>query len=183
MEREMARARIDSYSFFEAIPQDSDLIVQKQQQGEIVDYRECWKCRVTDCEHVLRMNRGEAAIWYTTLRLFGDMVTNDYKLCLICEDDIIFHRNFVQEVVRIFDEQARLHEIDINKPMIIGLFVNGHNFTKENITCIDDCELAGTRFHLEFTRNQSSPCYIINQSMFSLVSAGDHRLASDQVTA
>ncbi len=177
MQAEMAKKEIRKFSFFEAFSHDSMFIREKERDGLIVPYRTCFVCRVNDCDHIAQMNRSEAGIWYTTLRLLEEMVCQGQRLCLVCEDDIVFHQQFVPELVNIFGANAQC-EFNLDDPLIVGLFLNSHNFDKEKFASVEDCNLPGTHFRLESTRNQSNPCYVINRAYAKLVV--DHSIAFDR---
>jgi glycosyl transferase family 25 len=81
-----------------------------------------------------KMKLGEISVSVTHLRVYEDIIKNDYKLCLILEDDAILDQDFNDKLNRILSEQINEYDF-IFLSSCCGLHVpktNGNYIFKAN---------------------------------------------------
>ena len=150
------------YELFEATDMDSLEVTALLNSGFVKSFPPCFRCGRNRCactNNVLM--RQQIGNWCSFLNVLRDIVSHQYQLCLICEDDIQFTENY-EEVINsllrrdVFDSYG----IDCARPLLIGI---GRSFCADHVYRGD--------FHFRAEARMSNPCFMLNLEMARLLLA------------
>jgi len=154
---EFKRVGIEKYDFFEATPYYSDEVKDLMNSSLVKKFPNCFRCdkKRCNCENNY-LTPFQIANWCSFINIFKDIIKNNYKFVLICEDDIVFSFQHKRIINKLLSPQSfNLYNININKPLLIRLGTafnpDNHNSQNEPI----------------FLKNYSlcNPCFAINKEM------------------
>jgi GR25 family glycosyltransferase involved in LPS biosynthesis len=157
IETEFKRVGIEKYNFFEATPYYSDEVKNLMESELVKKFPNCFRCnkKRCDCENNY-LTPFQIANWCSFINIFKDIINNDYKFVLICEDDIVFTFQYKRIINTLLNPNTFKHyKIDFNKPLLLrlGTAFNPYNHNSNN--------------YPRFIKNFSlcNPCFAINKSM------------------
>jgi GR25 family glycosyltransferase involved in LPS biosynthesis len=154
---EFKRVGIEKYEFFKATKHDSEEVNQLMKSGKVKKFPNCFRCghKRCSCENNF-LTPYQIGNWCSFLNVFHDIIKNDYKFVLICEDDIVFTHQSNRIINKLMSpENFKKYNIQMNKPLLIrmGTAFNplNHNSRNEPI----------------FIKNYAlcNPCFAINKEM------------------
>jgi len=157
IENEFKRVNIINYTFFEATPYDSDEVKNLMNSNFVKKFPNCFRCnnKRCNCENNF-LTSFQIANWCSFIRIFQDIIQNNYNFVLICEDDIVFTFQYERIINKLLSKYTfKQYNIDMNKPLLIRLGTaynpSNHNSNSEPI----------------FLKNFSlcNPCFAINKKM------------------
>ena len=158
IEDEFKRVGIEKYDFFEATPYYSDEVKNLTKSNLVKKFPNCFRCdkKRCDCENNF-LTPFQIANWCSFINIFNDIIKNDYKFVLICEDDIVFTFQYERIINTLLSKQSfKNYQININKPLLIrlGTAYNSSNHDNTNTAPI-------------FIKNYPlcNPCFAINKEM------------------
>ena len=157
IENEFKRVGINEnkYNFFEATPHDSDEVKTLMKSGFVKKFPNCFRCnnKRCNCENNF-LTLYQIANWCSFINIFKDIIKNDYKFVLICEDDIVFSFQYERIINKLFS-LTNFKKYNINKPLLIRL---GTAFNPSNHNSRDEPI---------FLKNFATcnPCFAINKQM------------------
>jgi GR25 family glycosyltransferase involved in LPS biosynthesis len=155
--QEFERVNIKKYQIFEATHYDSEE-AKKMYNSELVKkFPNCFRCNKKRCECENNfLTPFQIGNWCSFLNVFADIIKNNYKFVLICEDDIVFTKQYERIINKLLSKNTfDQYNIDMENPLLIrfGTAFNpyNHNSTANPI----------------FLKNFSlcNPCFAINQQM------------------
>jgi GR25 family glycosyltransferase involved in LPS biosynthesis len=157
IENEFKRVGIDKYQFFEATSYDSDEVSNLMKSGFVKKFPNCFRCNLKRClcENNF-LTPFQIGNWCSFLNIFRDILKNNYKFVLICEDDIVFtfqHERIINNLLS--KKTFNKYKINMNKPLLIRLGTafnsSNHNSNSEPF----------------FLKNYAlcNPCFAINKEM------------------
>ena len=158
IEKEFKRVGIEKYEFFKATPHDSDEVKNLMNSNFVKKFPNCFRCnnKRCDCENNF-LTPFQIANWCSFINMFKDIIKNNYKFVLICEDDIVFtfqHKRIINKLLS--KENFNYYKINMDKPLLIrlGTAYDSSNHDNINIEPI-------------FIKNYSlcNPCFAINREM------------------
>jgi GR25 family glycosyltransferase involved in LPS biosynthesis len=157
IQNEFKRVGITKYDFFEATPYYSDEVKDLMNSRLVKKFPNCFRCnkKRCNCENNY-LTPYQIANWCSFINMFKDIIKNDYKFVLICEDDIVFTSQHKRIINKLLSPQAfKFYNININKPLLIRL---GTAFNPDN---------HNSRNEAIFLKNYSlcNPCFAINKQM------------------
>jgi len=156
------RIGIDKYEFFKAsTPKDKE-VLDLFSEGRVIGYPYCFRCGKTPCDCTNNyMLPPQIANRSTFIRIWKDMVENNKKFCLLCEDDITFIDNVKDVLFKALSLQNfKERNIDISKPLLFRMASSGgFHHTQNNLR---PPILTKETF-------MSNPCYAINLAMAKLL--------------
>lgn len=101
---------ITNYAFFEASTPHSPSARQLRRSHRI---QSTW------------IREGRWGNWCSFIRVWKDIVKNQYKLVLICEDDLHF-RPQAKEIFNTLFDKSKLENFDFNRPLLLKLGSSGY---------------------------------------------------------
>ena len=154
---EFKRVGIEKYEFFEATPHDSEEAVNLMKSNLVKKFPNCFRCnqKRCDCENNF-LTPFQIGNWCSFLNIFKDIIKNNYRFILICEDDIVFSEQYERIVNKLLSPQSFKHyNIQMNKPLLIRL---GTAYNPDN---------HNSGAPAMFLKNYSlcNPCFAINKEM------------------
>lgn len=154
---EFKRVGIEKYDFFEATPYYSDEVKDLTNSSLVKKFPNCFRCdkKRCNCENNY-LTPFQIANWCSFINIFKDIIKNNYKFVLICEDDIVFSFQHKRIINKLLSPQSfALYNININKPLLIRL---GTAFNPDNHNSLNEPM---------FLKNYSlcNPCFAINKEM------------------
>ena len=154
---EFNRVGIEKYEFFEATPHDSEEAVNLMNSSLVKKFPNCFRCnqKRCDCENNF-LTPFQIGNWCSFLNIFKDIIKNNYRFTLICEDDIVFSHQHERIINKLLSPQSfEYYNIQMNKPLLIRL---GTAFNPDN---------HNSTAPAMFLRNYSlcNPCFAINKEM------------------
>ena len=157
IETEFKRVNITKYNFFEATPYYSDEVKNLMNSNFVKKFPNCFRCnkKRCSCENNF-LTSFQIANWCSFINIFKDIIKNDYKFVLICEDDIVFTFQYERIINKLLSTNTfKQYNIDMNKPLLIRL---GTAFNPYNHNSKDEPI---------FLKNYSlcNPCFAINKNM------------------
>jgi hypothetical protein len=106
------------------------------------------------------LNKYQIANWCSYIRVWEDIIENNYELCLICEDDIKFTDYYKPVVEKVFNMDFLLEKgIDPLYPLVIGV---GSGYQPLVHCASDNIDLITKN---PIGNRDCNPCHIINGSM------------------
>ena len=157
IEAEFTRVGITKYDFFEAVSSESDEVKKMMNSNFVKKFPNCFRCdkKRCSCENNF-LTKFQIGNWCSFLKIFVDIINNNYNFVLICEDDIVFTSQYERIVNKLLSKETfKFYNIDANKPLLIklGTAFNDENHNA-NITPV-------------FIKNYSlcNPCFAINKEM------------------
>ena len=158
IEKEFKRVGIEKYQFFEATTHDSEDVKNLMKSNFVKKFPNCFRCnnKRCNCENNF-LTPFQIANWCSFINIFKDIILNDYKFVLICEDDIVFTFQYKRIINKLLSkENFNIYNIDMNKPLLIRLGTayldNNHNNTTANPIFLKNYSLC-------------NPCFAINKEM------------------
>ena len=158
IEKEFKRVGIEKYEFFKATPHDSDETKNLMNSNFVKKFPNCFRCnnKRCDCENNY-LTPFQIANWCSFINIFKDIIKNNHKFVLICEDDIVFtfqHKRIINKLLS--KENFKNYKIDMDKPLLIRL---GTAYDSSNHDNINASPI--------FLKNYSlcNPCFAINKEM------------------
>ena len=157
IKKEFNRVGIVKYEFFEAIPHDSEEVINLTKSGLVKTFPSCFRCgknRCT-CENNF-LTPYQLGNWCSFIKLFNDILNNKYNFVLICEDDIVFSHQYKRIIDKLLSKNTfHNYKIDMNKPLLIRM---GTAFNPDN---------HNSNANPIFLKNYSlcNPCFAINKEM------------------
>ena len=157
IEKEFKRVNITKYIFFEATPYYSDEVKNLMDSNFVKKFPNCFRCnkKRCNCENNY-LTPFQIANWCSFINIFKDIIKNDYKFVLLCEDDIVFTSQYERIINKLLSKNSfNQYNIDMNKPLLIRM---GTAFNPDNHNSKDEAI---------FIKNFSlcNPCFAINKSM------------------
>lgn len=155
--REFQRVGINKYEFFKATHFDSQEVKLLSESSLVKKFPDCFRCNRTrcNCENNF-LTQFQVANWHSFINIFKDIIKNNYKFVLICEDDVVFSFQYKRILNTLLSKKNfDKYKINMNMPLLIriGTAFNplNHNSLSEPI----------------FTRNFTTcnPCFAINYEM------------------
>ena len=157
IETEFKRVGIEKYQFFEATSYDSEEVAQLMKSNFVKKFPNCFRCNLKrcSCENNF-LTTFQIGNWCSFLNIFRDIIKNNYKFVLICEDDIVFSFQYERIINKLLSKNSfNKYRINFNKPLLIRLGTaynySNHNSNSEPI----------------YIKNYSlcNPCFAINREM------------------
>jgi GR25 family glycosyltransferase involved in LPS biosynthesis len=157
IENEFNRVGIKKYQIFEATHYDSDEAKKIYNSELVKKFPNCFRCnkKRCDCENNF-LTPYQIGNWCSFLNVFADIIKNNYQFVLICEDDIVFTKQYERIINKLLSKTTfNQYKIDMEKPLLIRFGTafnpNNHNSNTNPI----------------FLKNFSlcNPCFAINQQM------------------
>jgi GR25 family glycosyltransferase involved in LPS biosynthesis len=154
---EFKRVGIEKYEFFKATKHDSEEVEKLMKSGIVKKFPNCFRCgqKRCSCENNF-LTPYQIGNWCSFINVFNDIIKNDYKFVLICEDDIVFSHQYNRIINKLMSlDNFKKYNIQMNKPLLIrmGTAFNplNHNSRNEPI----------------FIKNYAlcNPCFAINKEM------------------
>ena len=158
IENEFKRVGIEKYDFFEATPYYSDEVKNLTKSNFVKKFPNCFRCdkKRCDCENNF-LTPFQIANWCSFINIFNDIIKNDYKFVLICEDDIVFTFQYKRIINTLLSKQSfKNYRININKPLLIRL---GTAYNPTNHDNINSDPIFIKNYPL------CNPCFAINKEM------------------
>jgi len=154
---EFNRVGIEKYEFFEATPHDSEEAINLMNSSLVKKFPNCFRCnqKRCDCENNF-LTPFQIGNWCSFLNIFKDIIKNNYRFILICEDDIVFSQQHERIINKLLSPQSfKAYNIQMNKPLLIRLGT-AYNPDNHNSTA-----------PARFLKNYSlcNPCFAINREM------------------
>jgi len=157
IQNEFKRVGIKKYEFFEATSHDSNEVKELLEGNLVKKFPNCFRCdkKRCDCENNF-LTPFQIGNWCSFINNFKDIIKNDYKFVLICEDDIVFSFQYERIINKLLSKQSFMeYNININKPLLIRLGTaydyRNHN-SKANPIFLKNYPLC-------------NPCFAINKEM------------------
>jgi len=155
--KEFNRVGIEKYEFFEATSHDSDEVKNLINNGLVKRFPSCFRCNNNrcDCENNF-LTDFQLGNWCSFLNIFRDIIKNNYKFVLICEDDIVFSFQYERIINTLLSKQSfKFYNINMNLPLLIRM---GTAFRPEN---------HNSSSKPVFLKNfpLCNPCFAINKEM------------------
>ena len=157
IETEFKRVDILKYQFFEGTPHDSTEVINITKSGLVKRFPNCFRCdqKRCNCENNY-LTPFQIGNWCSFLNIFNDIIKNDYKFVLICEDDIVFSHQYKRIINKLLSKESfRINNINMDKPVLIRM---GTAFNPDNHN-----SNAEPRFLKNFSL--CNPCFAINKEM------------------
>jgi len=157
IETEFKRVGIDKYQFFEATPYDSEEVKKLMDSQFVKKFPNCFRCNLKRClcENNF-LTPFQIGNWCSFLNIFRDILKNNYKFVLICEDDIVFtfqHERIINNLLS--RKTFNKYRINMDKPLLIRL---GTAFNELNHNSNSE------PFYLK-NYSLCNPCFAINKEM------------------
>jgi GR25 family glycosyltransferase involved in LPS biosynthesis len=157
IEKEFNRVKIKNYIFFEATSHCSDEVTKIMNSNFVKKFPNCFRCnkKRCNCENNY-LTPFQIANWCSFINIFKDIIKNNYKFVLLCEDDIVFTSQCDRIINKLLNTHTfKQYNIDMNKPLLIRM---GTAFNPYNHNSNDEPK---------FIKNFSlcNPCFAINRSM------------------
>ncbi len=154
---EFKRVGIEKYQFFEATPYYADEVKELMKSNLVKKFPNCFRCnkKRCDCENNY-LTPYQIGNWCSFINLFKDMIKNDHKFVLICEDDIVFSHQYERIINTLLSPSSfKTYRINMNAPLLIRM---GTAFNPDN---------HNSRAPARFLKNYSlcNPCFAINKEM------------------
>ena len=154
--KEFKNSDINEYEFFEAISKDSKQVSEMMASDFVCKFPPCFRCHKNRCNH--RNNvlvNAQIGNWCSYIKLMNEIVEKNYKgLIMICEDDIKFTDNGVENIQTVFSTKFfEKHKIQMNEPILIKVGSALGKFHDLN------CK---TRLRIKKVELMSNPCFVIN---------------------
>ena len=157
IESEFKRVGIEKYEFFEATSYESEEVQQLMNSGLVKKFPNCFRCNLKRCSCENNyLTPFQIGNWCSFLNMFKDIIKNNYKFVLICEDDIVFTFQYKRIINKLLSKQSfNKYKINMNKPLLIRL---GTAFNPAN---------HNSNSEPFFIKNYSlcNPCFAINKEM------------------
>jgi GR25 family glycosyltransferase involved in LPS biosynthesis len=157
IENEFKRVGIEKYQFFEATNYDSEEVKTLTNSNFVKKFPNCFRCnkKRCNCENNF-LTPYQLGNWCSFLNIFKDIIKNDYKFVLICEDDIVFsfqHERIINKLLS--PQNFRNYRINMNKPLLIRM---GTAYNPQN---------HNSNANPVFLKNFSlcNPCFAINKEL------------------
>ena len=157
IENEFKRVGIEKYEFFEAVHYDSDEAKDLIKSDKVKKFPTCFRCLKIrcNCENNY-LTPFQIANWCSFLNIFKDILKNNYKFVLICEDDIVFTFQYKRIINKLLSpNNFRNYKINMNRPLLIKM---GSAYNPDN---------HNSKSEAHFLKNLalSNPCFAINNKM------------------
>jgi GR25 family glycosyltransferase involved in LPS biosynthesis len=157
IENEFKRVGIEKYEFFEATSYDSEETKKLTNTNFVKKFPNCFRCNLKrcDCKNNF-LTKFQIANWISFINIFKDIIKNNYKFVLICEDDIVFTFQYKRIINKLLSKETfRYYKINMNKPLLIRL---GTAFNDQN---------HNSNSEPYFIKNYAlcNPCFAINSQM------------------
>jgi GR25 family glycosyltransferase involved in LPS biosynthesis len=157
IENEFNRVNIKKYEIFEATHYNSDEAKKMYNSNLVKKFPNCFRCNKKRCECENNfLTPFQIGNWCSFLNVFTDIIKNNYKFVLICEDDIVFTKQYERIINKLLSKNTfDQYNIDMEKPLLIRFGTafnpNNHNSYANPI----------------FLKNFSlcNPCFAINRQM------------------
>ncbi len=157
IQNEFKRVGIINYEFFEATPYNSDEVINITKSNLVHKFPTCFRCNKNRCDCGNNfLTPYQIGNWCSFLKLFQDIINNDYKFVLICEDDVVFSHQYKRIINKLLSKSTfQMYNINMNKPLLIRL---GTAFNPDN---------HNSNANPSFLKNFSlcNPCFAINKEM------------------
>ena len=157
IENEFKKVNIKKYQIFEATHYNSEESKKMYNSNLVKKFPNCFRCnkKRCDCENNF-LTSFQIANWCSFLNIFKDIIENNYKFVLICEDDIVFTNQYERIINKLLSKNSfEKYNIDIDKPLLIRF---GTAFNPDNHN-----SLANPIFLKNFSL--CNPCFAINKEM------------------
>ncbi len=86
---------IDDFSFFKAISSSNSLVAEFYRKGLVKGYPECFRCSSKDCECPNNILIPQQVANCLSFVAIWKSIAGKNGLFLICEDDVVFHKNSI----------------------------------------------------------------------------------------
>ena len=115
IEKEFKRVGIEKYEFFKATPHDSDETKNLMNSNFVKKFPNCFRCnnKRCDCENNY-LTPFQIANWCSFINIFKDIIKNNHKFVLICEDDIVFTFQHKRIIIKLLSDNA----------LVVALFIS-----------------------------------------------------------
>jgi GR25 family glycosyltransferase involved in LPS biosynthesis len=158
IQNEFKRVGIEKYEFFEATPFDSNEVNNLMNSGFVKKFPNCFRCnnKRCNCENNY-LTPFQIGNWCSFINIFNDIIKNDYKFVLICEDDIVFTFQYKKIIYSLLSAQNfKKNKIKMNQPLLIRMGTAFNPYNHNNTTDKP-----------RFLKNYSlcNPCFAINKEL------------------
>jgi len=118
---EFSRVGISDYEFFSASDKSSSEVIEMYKSGRVKRFPPCFRCGENSCDHENNIVIPEqVGNWCSFINLMKDIIKNNYKHVLICEDDVKFAEHCKTTFDRFINlKNFKKYNIDLNKPILI----------------------------------------------------------------
>jgi GR25 family glycosyltransferase involved in LPS biosynthesis len=105
--QEFERIGIKKYQIFEATHYDSDESKNIYNSNLVKKFPNCFRCnkKRCDCENNF-LTPFQIGNWCSFLNVFADIIKNDYNFVLICEDDIVFTKQYERIINKLLSKST-----------------------------------------------------------------------------
>jgi GR25 family glycosyltransferase involved in LPS biosynthesis len=157
IKKEFERVGIKKYDFFEATNHNSDEVKYLIDNNLVKTFPNCFRCNQNrcNCENNFLTNF-QLGNWCSFINIFKDIIKNNYKFVLICEDDIVFSFQYDRIINNLLSKESfNYYNINMNLPLLIRM---GTAFRSEN---------HNSNAKPIFLKNFAlcNPCFAINKQM------------------
>jgi len=154
---EFKRVGIEKYEFFEATPHDSEETINLMNSNLVKKFPNCFRCNLNrcSCENNF-LTPFQIGNWCSFINIFKDIIKNNYKFILICEDDIVFSHQYKRILDSLLSPKSfKNYKINMTKPLLIRM---GTAYNSDN---------HNSPAEPRFLKNYSlcNPCFAINKEM------------------
>ena len=158
IQNEFKRVGIEKYNFFEATPFDSDEVKNLMNSNFVKKFPNCFRCnnKRCNCENNY-LTPFQIGNWCSFINIFNDIIKNDYKFVLICEDDIVFTFQYKKIIYSLLSAQNfKKYKINMKEPLLIRMGTAFNPYNHNN-----------TKDKPRFLKNYSlcNPCFAINKEL------------------
>ncbi len=149
---------VGEYEVFTATYRTSDRVKKLMMSAKVKKFPPCFRCGQNrcHCENNI-LTYSQIANWYSFRSVWHDIMQHKYPLCMICEDDVVFHPTFVSSVIKLLSSEHL--KIDLKKPVLFLL--NTTNPAHTNHSCSP--KLSSSE------GSMSNACYALNLPMARLL--------------
>lgn len=167
---ENLRLRRKEYQIFQATSSKSKEAKKLMKSRKVKKFPGCFRCHRNrcKCENNI-LTYPQIANWCSFRNVWKDMIKNKHKLCMICEDDVCFHKRFTSLLTQLLLPKS-INFKRTRKPILIML--NTHDPVISNRSHKNNPKPKMTS---KTGAMMSNACYAINLPMARLLLAASSK--------
>lgn len=153
----------EEYEIFEGSSRTSQKVKELMMSPMVKKFPPCFRCGKNNCQCENNIfTYSQIGNWHSFRSVWENMIKNEYNFCMICEDDVKFHSNFVSLITTFLSEESfRKHNLNKHNPVLILL-----NTTNPK-QCVPHYKYAPNMSLSE--GSMSNACYALNLPMARLL--------------
>jgi len=138
MIKEFDKIGIKNYQFVEAVDKTEPLVRKTMASSFVHKFPPCFRCKKMFCNHEnKKLLSSQIGNWLSYMKVWRDIIKNNHKFCLICEDDLCFTDYAVKVMLQTLTPHGRKQKsISLDSATLIRLGwlkSRQHNFRNNKI--------------------------------------------------